>query len=157
MINFNVTLIVQVLMFLALLYLLNRWLFGPVGKLAAERSRRIEQGLAAAEQSRVQAEEAQRQTLQQLNQARAEAQEILRQATRAADTMREQMVQAAREEAENIVRRTHAEIDRERLAAISDLRRQAGELAILAATRVVGQSLDTEMNRRLVESAIGEL
>lgn len=157
MINFNVTLIVQLIMFGVLLYLLNRWLFGPVGKLAAERSRRIEQGLAAAEQSRVQAEEAQRQTLQQLNQARSEAQEILRQATRAADTMREQMVQAAREEAENIVRRTHAEIDRERLAAISDLRRQAGELAILAATRVVGQSLDTETNRRLVESAIGEL
>ena len=157
MLNFNVTLLVQIVMFVILLMILNRVLFKPLGGLAIERTRRIEQGLAAAEQSRLQAEETKRQIQQQLDQSRSEAQEILRQAGRAADTMREQMVQAARDEADNIVRRTQAEIQRERQAAIADLRREAGDLAILAATRVVGQNLDTETNRRLVESAIGEL
>jgi F-type H+-transporting ATPase subunit b len=157
MINFNLTLIVQIVMFLILLYLLNRWLFRPLGRLAAERTRRIEQGLAAAEQSRLQAEETRRQMQQDLAQARADAQEILRQAGRTADTMREKLASDARAEADAIIQRAQAEIERERQAAIADLRRTAGELAILAATRVVGQSLDTEANRRLVESALKEI
>ncbi len=157
MIDFNVTLIVQIIMFLVLLYLLNRWLFGPVGKMAAERTRRIEQGLAEAERSRLQAEETRKQIQQQLDQARVDAQEILRQAGRAADALRDNLTTEARQEADTIVRRAREEIQREQQAAIADLRRQAGNLAILAATRVVGQSLDTETNRRLVESAIGEI
>jgi F-type H+-transporting ATPase subunit b len=157
MININLTLIVQIVMFLLLLWVLNRLLYKPLGTMFTERTRRIEQGLAAAEQSRLQAEETQRQIQKQLDQARVDAQEILRQANRAADTMRESLTQEARAEAETIVRRAQAEIQRERQAAIADLRRQAGDLAILAASRVVGQSLDTDTNRRLVETAIGEI
>lgn len=157
MINFNLTLLVQIIIFLLLLWILNRILFAPLGRMFDERSRRIEQGLAAAEQSRLQAEETQKQIQHQLEQARIEAHEILRQTSKAADTMRENLAKDARAEADNIIRRAQAEIQRERQAAIADLRRQAGELAIMAATRVVGQSLDTETNRRLVETAIGEI
>jgi F-type H+-transporting ATPase subunit b len=123
----------------------------------AERTRRIEEGLAAAERSSVAAAQAQQMIASQLEEARRQAQEILQQAAKSADAMRESLAQEARTEADTIIRRAQAEIQREQQAAITEMRRQAGELAILAATRVVGQSLDNEINRRLVESAIGEL
>jgi F-type H+-transporting ATPase subunit b len=71
-----------------------------------------------------------------------------------AESLREQMVTEARSEAQKVIERGKVEIDRERQAAVDELRRVVADVALLAATRVVEKSLDTADNRRLIEEAI---
>jgi len=94
---------------------------------------------------------------QQLNQARAEARGILDEATATAQKIREQA--AAEAEAQNAValRRAQEAIGREKEQAIGELRREVADLAIMAATHVVGRSLDGDDQRRLVDQAIAEV
>jgi F-type H+-transporting ATPase subunit b len=68
--------------------------------------------------------------------------------------MREQIILEARAEAQKVIDRGKAEIDRERQAAVDELRGVVADVAILAASRIVEKSLDTSDNRRLVEEAI---
>lgn len=156
MLNFNYTALFQLISFLIFMWVLARLLVNPVSKMFAERQQRISAGLAAAEQSRLAAEQARKMIAQQIEQARHEAQEILRQAGKAADTMRENMLGQAKRDAEAVVQRAQAEIQRERQAAVEDLRREAGHLAVFAATRIIGKSMDNDTNRALVEQSLRE-
>jgi F-type H+-transporting ATPase subunit b len=148
------TLIAQIVSFLILLYLLVRYLYRPVSTAMNNRANTIRNGLAAAEEARRAAQEAQARTEAQLHEARLQAQEILRQANVIAESLREQMVTEARSEAQKVIERGKVEIERERQAAVDELRRVVADVALLAATRVVEKSLDTADNRRLIEEAI---
>ena len=98
-----------------------------------------------------------RATAQQLNQARDEARSVLDEANATAQRIREQAMAEA--EAQNAVslRRAQEAIGREKEQAIGELRREVADLAIMAASHVVGRSLDGEDQRRLVDQAIAEV
>ncbi|HCW77580.1 MAG TPA: ATP F0F1 synthase subunit B, partial [Gemmatimonadetes bacterium] len=63
----------------------------------------------------------------------------------------------ARGEAQSIIERARAEIERERDAAIAEIRRESVDLALAAATRLVQENLDQEKDRVLVERYLTEL
>jgi len=63
----------------------------------------------------------------------------------------------ARAEAETLLQQARGEIQRERQAAVDRLRREVGALAVLAASRVVGSSLDTAANRARADKVITDL
>ncbi|RMD71918.1 MAG: F0F1 ATP synthase subunit B, partial [Gammaproteobacteria bacterium] len=50
--NINISLIGQIITFLILVWFVNRYLWGPLTQMMADRSRRIADGLAAAERGR---------------------------------------------------------------------------------------------------------
>ncbi len=156
LVSLDWSLIAEAISFLILLYVLTRVLYRPLTTAMTARAERIRTGLSAAEDAAKSAQEAQARTQAQLEEARAQAQEILRQATTTAASLREQMITDARAEAERVIERGKSEIDRERQAAIDDLRKMVASVAIEAATRVVERSLDTTDNRRLVDEAIAE-
>lgn len=154
LVQLNLSFVAELIAFLILLYFFVRLLYRPLTAAMATRAENIRAGLAAAEEASKAAQEAQARTQAQLDEARVQAQEILRQAQSAAGAMREQIVQEARSEAQKVIERGQAEIVRERQAAADELRRMVADVAILAATRVVERSLDTQDNRRLVDEAI---
>jgi F-type H+-transporting ATPase subunit b len=56
-----------------------------------------------------------------------------------------------------MLERARAEIDAERAKAITELRREAVDLAIMGAGKVIGQNLDRDANRKLVESFLASV
>ncbi len=156
LVSIDWTFLAQLIAFALILYVLVRFLYNPVTTAMDARANTIRTGLAAAEEARKAAEEAQVRTDDQLAEARAQAQEILRQASQTATGLRGQIVAEAKAEAQKVIDRGRIEIDRERQAAIDDLRKVTADLALLAATRVVEKSLDTTDNRRLIAQAIAE-
>lgn len=156
LVSIDWTIVAQIIAFLILLYILARLLYNPLNGALETRAQRIRTELGAAEEAARAAQEAEQRTQAQLEQARAQAQEILRQANANAETIRTQIVDEARTEAQRVIDRGQAEIERQRQAAIEDLRRTVGDLAIMAATQVVQKSLDSSENRRLVEDAIAQ-
>jgi F-type H+-transporting ATPase subunit b len=93
---------------------------------------------------------------QQLEQARAEGQQLIAQAREVADRFRQEEIAKAREEIAAERSRAQANIQRERDAAIEEVRREFAGLAIAAAERVIDRSLDESTHRDLIEGVLEE-
>jgi len=141
------------LLFLAIIW---TFAFRPVSKMLAERKDRIEQGLKDAEQARHDRENAEAERVATLTEARREANEILARAQKVAQDTRDADIAATKEELERMRVRATAEIEAEKVRAIGDVRAEVADLALLAAGRVVGETMSTERERRLVEEFIRE-
>jgi len=133
-----------------LLFVLWRWGFPALVKSVEERERRIQKQLEDAEKANAEAQRLLEEHRKQIAAARNEAQEILAKAKTVAQKEREALLAKAREEYDALLSRARKDIDAEKEKAILALRREAVELSIAAASRVIEANLDTEANRKLV-------
>src|SRR5829696_9869938 len=136
------------ILFAVILYLA----FGKqVSGMLAARRERIEQGIRDAEQARKDRESAETERLAALTEARREANDILGRAQKVAQETRDADIAATREELERMRVRAAAEIEAEKVRAIADVRAEVADLALLAAGKVVGETMTDARQRRLVE------
>jgi len=148
--------ITQALSFLIFLAILYVTAFRRIGGVLEDRRRTIEQGLADAEEARKDRERAEQERLATLAEARREANEILARSQRVADESRERDIAATREELERIRVRAAAELESEKQRAIGDLRAEVADLALAAAGKIVGESMNEDRQRRLVQDFLRE-
>ena len=73
-------------------------------------------------------------------------------AARVAEKMRADMIEQTRKEQQDMLDRARREIEAEKDKAIAQLRREAVDLAIAGASKVIEQNLESQKNRQLVES-----
>jgi F-type H+-transporting ATPase subunit b len=147
-------LVAQLVNFFILFGLLFLVLYKPVTKMLRERSERIKESMDQAEQIKEEMARTEQEVKKQLEAARKEGQGMVAQAGQIGEQLKEAARQEARQEAEVIVARARVEIDRERDVAIDELRRQFTELAILAAEKVINETLDKERHRRLIDEVL---
>jgi F-type H+-transporting ATPase subunit b len=141
------------LLFLVIVYLLG---FRRISGVLEERRAKIEQGLRDADQARVDREQAASERLKVLGEARSEAEEILSRAQRVAEETRERDMAETRAQLEQMRERAAADITAEKDRALADVRNQVADLALAAAARVVGETMNTERERRLVEEFLSQ-
>lgn len=142
------------ILFGVVLYLLRRYAFGPILRAIDERQAGINRSLDDAELAARSVEENRQKAEQVLTDASVQAQEMMRRAEKTGAELHDQARADARAEAVRIVEKARAEIERERAAAVADIRRQAVDLALAAAGRVIERNLDADVNRRLAEETI---
>ncbi len=141
-------------LFLVIVYLVA---FRRIGGVLEERRQRIEDGLRDADQARVDREQAAAERLKVLAEARSEAEETLARAQRLAEESRERDLAETRAELEQMRERAAADIAAERDRALADVRNQVADLALAAAARVVGETMTTDRERRLVEEFLADV
>ena len=146
--------IVSALNFIVFFAILWTFALKPVSRMLEERKDRIEQGLKDAEQARRDRESAEAERVATLGEARREANDILVRAQKVAQDTRDADIAATREELERLRVRAAAEIEAEKTRAIADVRAEVADLALLAAGKVVGETMSDERQRRLVEEFI---
>ena len=137
--------------FIILFLVLRKWAWGPILGALEARERRIQDTLDEAARERLEAEELLQQHRQMLNQARGEAQEFLAEGRKAGERLKAELVEEAQKQKQEILERSREEIERERDEALATLRREAIDLSIKAASRVLERNLDAEDNRRIVK------
>ena len=147
----------QVINFLLLLFLLNRFLFKPVLARLDERSAKIAKGLEDAEVAARDRELARAEREAAVAEARKEAADMLARANKIAEDTRNEILREAREEAERATTRAREEIAAERDRAMADIRGQVAELALEAAGKLVRREMDGPTQRRLVEEFLTEV
>lgn len=140
-----------------LLVLLWRFAWPTIVKTVEEREHRITKQLADAEAANAQAQKLLEEHKAAMAQARAEAQDIVGRAKAVAQKEREVLLGKAHEEQEQLLERARREIGTERDKAIVALRREAVELSIAAASKLVEANLDSEANRKLVTEYLAGL
>lgn len=136
--------------FVILLALLWKLGWPAILKMVEERERRIQAQLDEAERARTEAARLLEEHQRALAAAHAEAQETIAKAKAVADKEREALLARARREYEELLGRARKEIGEEKEKAIRELRREAVDLAIAGASKLLETTLDTEANRRLV-------
>jgi F-type H+-transporting ATPase subunit b len=138
------------IIFVLLMVVLSKYAFPPILGYAAAREQRIQQALDDAKRQREETEELLALQREELGQARVQSQQLLQEGRQAAERVRQELLLQARADGDELIERAKHEIDRQRVQAIDSLRREAAELAIAAASRLLGQRLDTAEDRRLV-------
>jgi F-type H+-transporting ATPase subunit b len=149
-----ISLIWYLVLFGLVLWLLSRYAFKPILRTIEERQRGINQALDEAEDATKSIRQSQEKAEKILWDASAEAQEIIRRAEKVGQDIQDRAREVARAESDAQLAKAKVEIERERLAAIQDIRRTAVDLALFAAGHVIEKNLDTADNMKLAEEAI---
>jgi len=146
----------QLINFLILLGLLTFFGYKPIRKMLDERSNRIKKSMEQAEATKQEYERAQAEVEKQIGKARDDGQSIVGQSEQAGERIKEEARQEARKEAQAIVDRAREELERERVKAINELRKEFVDTAILAAEKVISETLDKEKHRQIIEQTLEE-
>jgi len=146
----------QIVNFLLLLYLLNRFLFKRVLRLLDERETKINQGLEDAEAAARDRELARAEREAALAEARREAEAMVQRAAKTAEATSADILAEAKASAEQINARSREEISAERDKALAEIRGEVADLALQAAGKLIGSEMDAPKQRKLVEQFLAE-
>ena len=145
--------LVSFVLLMAILYLVA---YKPILKMLDERSDRIRESIEQTEQIRRQAETAEEEFKKQIAAASKQGQEVIDRAARTAEEIRQKARQEAKDEVEVLLARAQTEIHRYRDEVVDELRKEFAGITILAAGKVIDQSLDKEGHLRLIDRVLKE-
>jgi F-type H+-transporting ATPase subunit b len=143
--------------FLLLLFLLWKFAWPSILKATEEREQKIKGDLAEAERKNNEARAALEEATRKEMEARNTAQHLLAEAKAAVEKERASAVEKVRTEQEAIMARARLDIQTERDKAIAELRREAVDLALGAASKVIGKRLDSDTDKQIVLDYIGQV
>lgn len=143
--------------FLLTFWVLKRFAWPAIVRATEERERRIAQQLADAERASAEAKQTLEEHRRLLAGAKEEAQALLNEAKQVAQKEREQLLAQARNEQQQMLDRAKREIDAERDRAMNALRRDAVDIALAAAAKLIEQRLDQETDRKMIERYLSSI
>jgi F-type H+-transporting ATPase subunit b len=143
--------------FLLLLFVLSKFAFKPLFAAVEAREQALSDAIEGAKRDRAETEAALAQQRAQLEAARTEAQQIIADSRATAEKMRSDLLAQTKQQQEEMIEQARRAIEGEKAAAIADLRKEAVDLAIAGASRVIEQNLDSAGNRKIVESFLASL
>jgi len=146
-----------VLIFVIVLAALYKFAWPNILGAVERREEHIRDLLAQAEQDRAAAAAAAEENRRILEETRGRVQEALAESRTQTERMRADLLAEARREQQEMLERARRDIAAEREVALDSVRRDAVELAMRAAEKLVSRTLDTEDNRRLVREFLGQV
>ncbi len=157
MLDFQFWSIFEAVVNLVILFILLRiFLFKPLNKMKADRTRTIQDNLDSAEKAKEEAEELRQQYEDSISEAKEKANQIIMKAHEDAESERAAIIKKSQEEAEKIVSEADRTIENERKRVLRQAQSQIADLAIEAASKIIGENVDDEKNRRLVDKFLSE-
>ena len=150
------SLIAQLVAFIILLLVLQRWAYPVLTKTLEERQAKIREGVENAERANLALREAEKRVEGLMNDARAESQRVIASATVAAERLKADIEQQAQLRGREIEQQASKRIEQQIAQAKAELRAHVADLSIAAAERVIGQSMDSATNRRLVDEFVSQ-
>ena len=149
-------LIAQLINFGVLFGLLFLVAYKPLMKMLDERSSKIKESMDQAEYVKQQALHAEEEVKKQLDTASKQGQEVIARAEKTGEELRQRIQEQAKREGDSLIAGARSEIQKERDDAISELRREFADLTIMAAGKVIDQSLDKRKHREIIDKVLEE-
>lgn len=154
----NIGLIIWTLVtFVILLFVLAKFVWGPLTSMLDERETGIREALELADKARAEAQTAAEENKKALANAQAEAQAAINKAREDAERVARDVQAKAEAEAQQLLEQARQTIQQERNQALQALRQQTAELVVLAAGQLIEENLDSEKNRKIVDDFIARI
>ncbi len=148
--NINLTLIVQMLVFIILIWFTMKFVWPIILGAMEERSKKIAQGLAAADKGEHALAEARDRAEAIVREARERATQIIDNATHRANDLVEQAKGTANTEGQRLVAAAHQQIELESSHARETLRREVAQIAVQAASKLLQREIDPKTHADLI-------
>ncbi|HXZ96062.1 MAG TPA: F0F1 ATP synthase subunit B [Burkholderiales bacterium] len=155
--NVTATLLGQMMTFAVLVWFIHRFLWGPLTRMMAERSKRIADGLAAGERGKQELELATKRSVEILREGKHQVSDIIAQAEKRGLQIIEEAKQAAKGEGDRIISGAKAEITQEVSRAKEALRSQVSALAVAGAEKILRREVDAKVHAELLKTIQNEL
>jgi F-type H+-transporting ATPase subunit b len=156
-VSITATLIVQMIVFLILVWFTMKFVWPPITAALDERARKIAEGLSAADKAKADLATANKRVEEQLSAARDDAAKRLADAERLAQSMVEEAKGRASEEAAKIVAAARAEAQQESLKAREALRDAVAALAVKGAESILRREVNPGVHADLLSRLKAEL
>ncbi len=148
--NINLTLVIQMIVFATVVWATMRFIWPQITGAMEERTRKIAQGLAAAEQGRKDLAQAEQRAEGVIREARERANQIVDQAQRRANEIVEQAKHTATAEGQRLVSQAQQQIELEAARVRDTLRKDVAQLALDTASKLLEREIDARAHADLI-------
>ena len=155
--NINLTLIIQMIVFILLVFFTMSFIWPPLMRAVEERQKKIAQGLAAADRGEQELQKARESAEAILREARERAGQIIDQAQHRANDILEQARASASQEGQRLVASAQQQIGLEASRARESLRREIGEIAVAAASKLLEREIDPRAHEELISKLAAQI
>ncbi|HTV11777.1 MAG TPA: F0F1 ATP synthase subunit B [Acidimicrobiales bacterium] len=153
----NATFIVELAIFLLVLWILARYVLPPLNRVMGARQQAIERAIEEADDAKKRALEVEEQQRKALEEARQEARAMRDEAAKLGDQLRQELQKRGEDEYQRLVTLASADIEASARKAAEQLRTEVAELVMTVVERVLGAGLTLADQQRLIDQAIAEV
>lgn len=146
-----------ILTFLVLVALLARFAWRPLMDALERRQATIVKSLEDAQRAQQELQRLHHESAQMMASARAEAEAIVSRSRSDAEALREELKQKARSEAATIVKNAERQIQLETTRAVQEIRKEAIDLSVAIASKILQRQVSKEDNEGLIEETLKQV
>lgn len=143
--------------FVLLVLVLRKLAWKPILEALQKREESVKSTLDRAEQARAEATILLEENRKQLERAEQEGHRILTESRTLAEKLKQDIVKNANQQSRRIVDQAKQEIERDKEAALAQLRQEVASLAISAAEKILDETLDANRHRKIIDAYLKEL
>lgn len=143
--------------FLILVAILYKFMWGPVINMIDSRQQTIDDSLNKADVARKEAEQMSAKLAEEIADARRQAKSIIDEAQKSAETVKEDILAQARDSADSMLERAQAEIAKEKVNAILEIKGEVADMVVSVAGRLLSENMNDQQHMALVDKYIAEV
>ena len=154
--NVTATLFGQMITFIVFVWFIKAYLWEPLTQAMESRTKKISDGLAAAEQGQKKIEQATIEFSTRIDQAKTQASSIITDAETKSKNIVEEARVAAREEAQKIAKTSSQQLEQEINAAREKLKSEVAEMSLLCAEKIITKEIDNKMHDQIIDEVVNK-
>lgn len=155
--NINATLVIQMFVFAATVWIAMKFIWPMLYSLLDERAKKIASGLAAAEKGQQDFAQAEARAEAVIEEARTRANQIVDAASRRSNEIVEAARQSAQSEGDRLLASAKQQIELEASKAREELRKQVADLTVRSAAKVLGREIDPARHADILGKLAAEI
>jgi|SRR6056297_1858053 len=157
LVEFGWSTVFQIVNTIILYLVLKKFLFVPVTEFIQGRQNEIQNSYDDADKKNEEAESLKKEYEEKLDNVKEEGQEILIEAQKKADERGNSIIKDSKEEAAKLKEKAEKDIEFEKKKALNDMKDEISTIAMMAASKVLGNEVDKNKNKQLVDDFIKEV
>lgn len=154
--NVTATLFGQMITFIVFVWFIKAYLWEPLTDAMESRTKKISDGLAAAEQGQKKIEQATIEFSTRIDEAKSKATNIITDAESKSKIIVEDARLSAREEAQKIAKTSAQQLEQEVNAAREKLKSDVAALSLLCAEKIISKEVDKNMHNQIINEVINK-
>jgi F-type H+-transporting ATPase subunit b len=156
-VNINATLVIQMFVFAATVWIAMKYIWPMLYSLLDERAKKIASGLAAAEKGQQDFAQAEARAEAVIEEARTRANQIIDAASKRSNEIVEAAKQSAQSEGDRLISSAKQQIELEASKAREELRKQVADLTVRSAAKVLGREIDPAKHADILGKLAAEI
>jgi F-type H+-transporting ATPase subunit b len=143
--------------FVLLLAVLRKFAWGPIVGALSDREQGIRKAIEDAQKAQAESQKILEENRKQLAKADEEARRILNEGRALAEQLKNDITEKANQQSRRMIEQAKQEIDRDKEAALAQLRGEVASLAVLAAGKILNETLDASRHQKLIDDILKNL